>query len=577
MWKTKDYKIQMKKIIDYPLRIVEGLHPIATSKDRVTIDIEMFNMKKGQLHRPKGTFAFMGATLDGETVYYITDDAEIQTFIHNINDAVWIFQKGDFDIRQLRRWADIPNRKKYWDTMYMEKILFSGYYDSFSLQSLVRRWLHTYMDKDVRSDFEKATEMTEEMLRYSCMDVIATWHVYQAQRAYVSESDLKLWKEIDRSAVWTTLNMMGMMLDVDEWLKIAQENEEIVERLQSKYPDINLNSTQQVGRKLEEDGYKLPETKKGNKSTSKKVLERLETSEFVEDKLAFASAKKLASTYGRNVVENFVEADGRIWSNFNVNGAATSRFSSDSINLENIPKREGPRFRKCFVAGPGNVIIAPDYSSQEPRIGAYYSQDEVLIDIFRSKHDVYIESGRLMFGWELTKKDPRRSLRMKPTVLGAFYGLTAWGMKREYDIPVEEGEELLYAFFNVFKGVKEWIDKQQKKHDHVETLYGRKYWLNPYLDFGKSDRNSINSPIQGSAADMLKIAGYRIQDWYGWDKKLIVNWMHDEIVMECPETVAEEVQTKAIEIMIQVAEETHPGIPASVESYISKVWSEKQD
>ena len=151
------------------------------------------------------------------------------------------------------------------------------------------------------------------------------------------------------------------------------------------------------------------------------------------------------------------------------------------------------------------------------------TQDKILIDIFQSKKDIYIEAAKLMFGWELDKKDPRRSERMKPTVLGAFYGLSAFGMKRQYDIPVEEGEELLDAFFDVFKGVKRWIDKQQKIRGYVETLYGRKFWLNPYLGSGKSERNAINSPIQGTAGDMVKIAMYRIQDWYGWDKMLIVN------------------------------------------------------
>jgi len=251
--------------------------------------------------------------------------------------------------------------------------------------------------------------------------------------------------------------------------------------------------------------------------------------------------------------------------------------SSDNPNLENIPKRNGPEFRKCFIAAEGNVIIAPDYSSQEPRVGAYYSQDPLLIGIFKEDKDIYIESARLMFGWELTKKDPRRSNRMKPVVLGAFYGLSPYGMKQKYDIPQEEGEELLDAFFNTFEGVREWISRQHKRRDYVETLYGRKFWLNPYLTSGKSERNSINSPIQGTAGDMLKLAGYRIQEWYGWDSKPIVNWMHDEIVMEVPEKHGKEVNEKSIEIMIQVAEETHPGVPAKVESYISDRWYEKED
>ena len=110
-------------------------------------------------------------------------------------------------------------------------------------------------------------------------------------------------------------------------------------------------------------------------------------------------------------------------------------------------------------------------------------------------------------------------------------------------------------------GVDEWIKKQHKIVDYVETLYGRKFWLNPHLTSGKSERNSVNSPIQGTSGDMLKIAGYRIQEWYGWDSKPIVNWMHDEIVMEVPEKRGKEVNEKAMKIMIEVAEENSSGRP----------------
>jgi len=567
----------MKTIQNFPLKIIEGLPPIASSKDKVAIDIEMYGMQKSRLHRPHGDLAFLGASIDGTAVYYVTEPNQVQEFLNRINDAVWIFQKSDFDLRQLRRFADIPNRKKIYDTMYIEKIMYSGYYSGFSLADLCRRWLGVYMEKEAREQFETATELTEETLHYACYDVIATWHVYQKQREVISKTDLKLWKDIDRGALWCLLNMNGMMLDKDAWMSLAEKNEAIVKELQDKYPDINLGSGKQVAEKLIDDGYELPVTEKGNPKTDKKTLAKLEENEFIQDKMRFAETKKLASTYGRNIIENFLEPDGRIWSSFNLNGAATSRWSSNNPNLENIPKRRGPEYRECFIAGLGNVIVAPDYSANEPRIGAYYSQDPVLVNIFKNDLDIYIESARLMFGWELTKKDSRRSSRMKPTVLGAFYGLSAFGLEREYDIPRDEGEELLEAFFNVFQGVKEWIDKQQKKKSYVETLYGRKFWLNPYLGGGKSERNAINSPIQGSSAEMLKIAGYRIQDWYGWDSKPIVNWMHDEIVMEVPERHGKEVNEKSIEIMVQVAEETHPGIPAKVESYISDRWYERED
>ena len=230
-------------------------------------------MKKGQFHRPFGDFAFLGATIDGETVYYTTDTSEVQEFLDRINESTWIFQKGDFDLRQLRRWATIPNRVKYYDTMYMEKILWSGYYHSFSLKALVRRYLGCYMEKEVRDEFETATELTEETLRYACMDVIATWHVYQEQRKLCTRNDMDLWKNVDQGALWCILNMRGMKLDVEAWTALAEKNEKRVDELQNKYPDINLGSGKQVAEKLMEEGYKLPKTEKGNYKTDIKTLE----------------------------------------------------------------------------------------------------------------------------------------------------------------------------------------------------------------------------------------------------------------------------------------------------------------
>jgi len=564
----------MKTINDFPIILVNDLPPIAIRKDRIAMDIEVFGMKKGKLHRPIGEFAFLGATFDGKTVYYITEQKDIQQFLDRVNNGVWIFQKGDFDYRQLRRWADIQNRDRYWDTMYIEKILFSGYYDSFSLQSLTRRWLQTYISKDVRNEFETNLEMTPEMIKYAGYDVILTWHVYKKQRQYIDEKDLNVWKNIDIKAIWSVLKTKGMLLDVEAWKKLAEKNQQIANEIQAKYPEINLASSKQVGKELEEQGYNLPTTDKGNLKVDKKTLKKLKESSFVNDKIAFSESVKLANTYGLNIINEFVEPDGRIWANFNVNGASTGRYSSDSPNLENIPKRSGKEFRECFISSPNHSYIVADYSSQEPRIGTYFSQDELLIDIFKSKKDVYIESAKLMFNWEITKKDPRRNERIKPTVLGAFYGLSKYGLLREYGIPLEEGEELLEAFFNTFSGVRDWIKKQQKQKKYVETLYGRKFWLNPYLSYGKSERNTINSPIQGTAADMMKLAEYEILEWYGW-KEIVVNRIHDEIVLEIPNEDVEKVKNKVKEIMIQTAEKAHPGVPADVEIYINTKWSPK--
>ena len=323
---------------------------------------------------------------------------------------------------------------------------------------------------------------------------------------------------------------------------------------------FNLDSPKQVSARILADGYELPKTKKGNPTSSKKVLKRIkEPNEFITDKLAHSDVKTLVNTFGRSFLDD-VEVDGRVWSSFNINRASTGRYSSSNPNLENIPKSK--EYRACFIAGIGNVIIVLDYSSQEPRILAHFSQDPLLLEIFRAKKDIYIESAKLMFNWSLTKKDSRRNDIMKPTVLGASYGLTGYGMEINYGIPKEEGQEYLDLFFSVFEGADTWIKNQKKKKEYVKTVYGRKFHLNPYLSAGKSDRNSINSQIQGSASDMIKIAMYRTPDYYDWSKKLIVNTIHDEVVLEVPEKEGKEVFKNAKRIMIEVGEETHPGIPS---------------
>lgn len=563
----------MKTIRDFLIKLVHGLPPIAKKDDRIAIDTEFFGMKKGKLHRPIGKFAWLGATFDGETVYYISDESQIQDFLQRISPGVWIFHNAKFDIFHLRRFADVPKRKRIWDTMLIEKIMFSGLYSSFSLKDLSRRYLHAYMEKEVREQFSTENEMTPDMILYAVYDVIATFWIYKKQREIISPTDLDIWKSIDREILWLILNMNGMMLDIEAWKNLAEENEKIVNEIQRKYPGINLASSKQVGNALVSRGVNLPRTDKGNLQTGRKVLEKLASEdEFITDKLRFSEAKKLASTYGMNFINEYVEQDGRVYSDFIINGAATSRFSSQSPNLENIPKRQGIKYRQCFIAGQGNVLISLDYSSQEPRIGAYFTQDPLLIQIFQERKDLYIEAAKLMFGWEIDKKDPRRNSRMKPVVLGAFYGLSEWGLEREYGIPRDEGKKLLNTFFETFPKVHDWIKKQQRKTDYVETALGRKFWLNPYLDSGKALRNSINSPIQGTASDMIKRAGLRIQDWYGWEHKIVVNWIHDEIVLEVPQNRGEEVLEKAKEIMIQTAEEIHKGIPADVEGYINTRW-----
>lgn len=576
------------------LKIIHGLPPVAKKGDKVALDSEFFNQVKERLHRPHGDFAFLGASYDGVTVYYITDSSQIQEFMDRLNEAVHIWFNAKYDYTQLRPYASMPDRKKLWDSMLIEQIMYSNYYHDFSLADLARRYLDVYLSKEERESFSSVGTshkgMTQSQINYSCVDVAATWRVYQEQRKIIDDKDLELWKEIELPFLWVMLDMKGMPMDKEAWIALYTKNREDANAIQKryvqfdeskftmeqalkkkKYTGINLGSWMQVGAEIRKQGYTIKSTQEDD------IAPFAEECEFVRDVLEFRGKSKLASTYGSSWIEKgHIEEDGCVYSSFSQMGAATGRLSSSKPNVENIPVRETPDFRKTFIAAHGYVVISADWSAQEPRIATYLADDEKMKQIFNDKKDVYIESARYMFGWELDKKDPRRKTRMKPTVLGASYGLTEYGMEKKYGIPKDEGKELLDTFFDTFPGFAKWKEEQQKIKDVVTTIYGRKYWINPYEK--GSENNALNSPVQGSGGDGLKIAGARFRDLVyekGYQNEVFfINFIHDEILVMCKEKRSDWAMKNLKKIMIETAENMHEGIPADVEIGCGPSWHE---
>lgn len=585
-------EIKMKIINPKDLKIINKLPPVAKKGDKVSIDSEFFGQTKEKLHRPHGVFAYLGCSFDGETVYYITDKDEIQEFYNRLDAAVHIYVNAKYDINQLRRFAKIPPRKLLYDAMLIEQIRFSGYYNTFGLADLARRYLDIYMTKEIRQEFSESDTLSKEQIEYACVDVAATWRVYKEQRAQIDENDLNIWKDIELPFLWVLLDTMGIKMDRKAWISLYEKNRGDAIAIQKKYmnnPEIldgmsledskkkkkfdgvNLASWQQVSKHLHSRGIRVSSTQEDNLTPHK-------GDEFVDDLLEYRGKMKAAGTYGRNWEDDgYIESDDRVYSNFFQIGAATGRLSSSNPNVENIPVRETPEFRKCFIADKGNILIDADWSSQEPRIAAYLSQDEKLIEIFNSKKDVYIESARLMFGWELDKKDERRKTRMKPTVLGACYGLTEYGMKNKYDIPIDEGRELLETFFDTFEDMAEWRKSQRKRDkEYVTTIYGRKFWLNFYNR--QWENHVLNSPVQGSAGDGIKLASVRFMEKVAeagyLNRVWIVNYVHDEILIECNGELRDWTSQALRDSMIEVAHDMHEGILADVEISSGRTWHE---
>jgi len=543
----------------------------------VSIDIEMFGMEDGKLHRPtSGDFACLTLAINDTDVLYVDKKKDLPEVFEPIDNCVWVLQKASFDIVQLRRWVDIKPRKKIWDTLLIDRILWNGYYDRFSLEHLARRYLGIEMDKSLQKSFATSTKMNQEQIEYACIDSIRTLQVARKQKEIMSKSDFLVWAKIDRPVMWAFLDFQGFAMDVDSWNDLARRNKKIADDIKAELP-INPNSPKQVMEWFLDHKIRL-------KSTDEKqllsVAYRKKTPEDVKSMIfKILDARKYgrrASTYGENFIEKYIEEENGVkfvYPSIDINRAETGRTASSDPNIQNIPVRETPEFRDGFIARPGNKLIIVDFSAQEPRITAYVTQDKRLIDLFISGDDPYIRMAKMFFNLVITKKDPMRA-KMKAIILGMAYGLSKYGLSAQYDISIEESDELLKKAFTIFYGIDIWIKKQQKIKTYVKTVWGRKVWINPYTN--QSQRNVLNAPIQGTASDMLKVSIARIHQGWKWDIPFgMVAEVHDEIILDVPENLAEEIRDFVVGAMVTVGEEMCPGIPFKVDAVIADRWSEK--
>jgi len=534
----------------------------------VAVDLELFGAEKHRLHRPTGRFACLTLCPDGENVYLLANEEIVDLALGRIENCVWSFHNSQFDLQQLRRWSNVPPRKKLWDTMIIERLLYSGYYDRFALKDLSRRHLGRYLDKEARELFQDAQELTEETIHYAATDSITQWHVTQAQIPEVQKRPdvWKIWKEVDAPAVWAYLDFLGFRLDVDQWSELAEKNSTKAQELKDSF-GFNPASPQQVKKSLIELGFT------GLKSTGEDVLEQFirkkpdnKASKVAQDVLDYRKIAKLASTYGMSMIDKHIEDENDyqvIHSNFKVTGASSGRNSSSDPNMQNIPFKREPLFRQPWIARPGHKLIVADWNAQEPRIHAYLTQDKNLIDIFKSDKDLYVETARRVYDKEITKDDPYRDI-MKTMFLAVTYGQEPGD---------DETEKLQEKFWRGFPESEIWCSQQRRKKDYVESVMGRRMWVNKHND--AHERNNLNHPHQSTAADMMKLSISKIHQNWNFDCPYgAVAPIHDELILDVKEELAPEIAEFVSNTMVEVAENMCPGIPFVANAVICDNWLE---
>ena len=407
----------------------------------------------------------------------------------------------------------------------------------------------------------------------------------------------KLLYEIDLplTPVLADMEMTGISLDLpffEETSKRLEKRMSEIEKqvFESVGKPFNLNSTQQLSDILfNRLGLEPPDrgnkTASGHFSTSAGVLDLLRGKHPVVDLiLEHRELSKIKSTYVDALQAALNSETGCVHTSYSQIGAVTGRLSSYNPNLQNIPIRteEGRRIRNGFVAGKGNVLLSVDYSQIELRIVAHMAEDEGMLAAFRADEDIHATTAAAIYGVkpEAITKNMRR--HAKAINFGLIYGMSVFGLTRTTELTLAEAETFVKAYFQKFPGVKKYLDgirKQAAQQGYVETLLGRRRYF-PALQSkanvqvkNREEREAINAPVQGTAADIMKIAMLRIPPALkqaGLKAKMLLQ-VHDELVFEAPEKELE----KTARVIQDVMSNAYPlSIPLSTEARYGKNWGE---
>ena len=526
------------------------------------LDTEFFGQDEERLHRPHGTFACMTATADGHDVYLLNDVEMMGQFLEMIDDSTHVWHNAQYDIRQIRALVGYLDRRLLYDTMLVEQILFRGYYDTFALNDLYRRYCGMYLPKEDRSSFETSTELSDDQMFYACCDVIALHDIYYEQIREMDDDSTTIW-QIEKEFLWVLLDAPGFRVDIDAWREQAVRNKAIADEIDKSLP-INPRSSQQVIAFFKNNyGLDLD-------SSDEPTLSALDFEEYPEAKQILDSrhGSNSASKYGLKFLD-YVEDDGKTYPSARQIGCETGRESYTNPAIQTIPGEEEKR--KCFIASDGHTMIVADYSAQEPRISAEITHDLNFIETFKQGIDIYIAIGFEVFGEKFEKSDERRDF-IKSLFLAISYGMSASGLSKKLGIEEEEAQEILNKFFTKFPDVEKYIQAQNAVGETCSTIYGRKFWLNHYNN--QWFRNALNFPIQGSAADCTKLACTRIRKALGYNP--IAAIVHDEIIFDIPDADVDRAKKIIKDVMIGTAEEMHPSVPSSIEMFVGADWSIKK-
>ena len=371
------------------------------------------------------------------------------------------------------------------------------------------------------------------------------------------------------------MELAGISLDTDFLAELSLNMSAKLETIEQRIYDIvghgfNINSTQQLSTVLfDELGLQPPSrtrrTASGHYSTAAAVLDELrEAHPIIEYILEQREIAKLKSTYADSLPQQVNPETNRVHTSFNQTGSVTGRLASSSPNLQNIPIRTdlGREIRRAFIPAVGQLLLSVDYSQIELRIVAHIAGDEAMVEAFQEDQDIHATTAAAIYGASIEEVTPSMRRHAKAINFGLIYGMSPFGLTRTTDLTLAEAENFVNAYFERFTGVKNYLDnirQEVAQNGYVTTLLGRRRYF-PQLVSGASvsemararaNREAINAPIQGTAADIIKLAMLNLPDRLanaGLSARMLLQ-VHDELMLECPEGEIEQTATIVHDVM----------------------------
>ncbi|CDN30930.1 DNA polymerase I [Mucinivorans hirudinis] len=507
-----------------------------------------------------------------------------------------IGQNLKFDIEILRCTHNIDVQGILYDTMIEHYLLKSE--ERHSMDFLARNYLNynpiSYEDLVGKGAKQITIDRVDPQLvsEYAAEDADITLQLHQKLWQEIEKENLtELYHKIEEPLIrcLVTTELKGVKIDIHtlgysakelnrEMLRLESEIREIAET-----PYLNINSPKQLGEILYEklkviDNPKLTKTKQYK--TDEESLQQIADKHPIVGKiLEYRGIKKLLSTYIEALPKLINPRTGRIHTSFNQAVTSTGRLSSTNPNLQNIPIRDaaGREIRKAFVAEKGSVLISADYSQVELRIMAHLSQDPALIEAFKNGEDIHTTTAAKIYNVaaeDVTKEQRRRA---KTANFGIIYGISVFGLSQRLNIPRGEAKELIDGYFSLYPGVRRYMEEckiEARERGFVETIFARRRYLPEITSKNAvmrsyAERNAINAPIQGSAADIMKLAMIEVAAAIAPLSATIVLQVHDELVVECPAAQAAQVMEIMREKMMNC---TKILVPLAVDAAAAEDW-----